>query len=115
MSATTDLVGVSNPGAATADLEALGEAIKADSAGAVGSVHVVFGELTLTAPAARIVDLLAMLRDNPAYRFVQLIDLCGVDYPERPQRFEVVYHLLSMTQNKRIRIKVATDEDTPVP
>jgi len=115
MSATTDLVGVSNPGAATADLEALGEAIKADSAGAVGGVHVVFGELTLTAPAARIVDLLAMLRDNPAYRFVQLIDLCGVDYPERPQRFEVVYHLLSMTQNKRIRIKVATDEDTPVP
>jgi NADH-quinone oxidoreductase subunit C len=115
MSASTDLVGVSNPGAAVQDLEALGEAIKADSAGAVGGVHVVFGELTLTAPAARIVDLLAMLRDNPAYRFVQLIDLCGVDYPERAQRFEVVYHLLSMTTNRRVRIKVVTDEDTPVP
>ncbi len=115
MSAVTDLVGVSNPGAAAADLEAFGEAIKADSAGAVGGVHVVFGELTLTAPATRIVDLLALLRDNPAYRFAQLIDLCGVDYPERPERFEVVYHLLSLTRNKRIRVKVATDEDTPVP
>ncbi len=115
MSARTDFVTLSNPGATEADLTTLGEAIKADSAGAVGGVHVVFGELTLTAPAARIVDLLAMLRDNPSYRFVQLIDLCGVDYPEREQRFEVVYHLLSMTRNKRVRIKVATDEDTPVP
>jgi NADH-quinone oxidoreductase subunit C len=115
MSAATDLVAVSNPGASVGDLMRFGETIKADSAGAVGGVHVVFGELTLTAPAARIVDLLAMLRDNPAYRFAQLIDLCGVDYPERPERFEVVYHLLSMTRNRRVRIKVVTDEDTPVP
>ena len=73
------------------------------------------GELTLTAPAGRIVDLLAMLRDNPNYRFVQLLDVCGVDYPDRELRFDVVYHLLSMTLNRRIRIKVQTDEDTPVP
>ena len=106
---------VSNPGASDEDLEAFGQAIKADSAGAVGGVSVAYGELTLTAPAGRIVDLLAMLRDNPAYRFAQLIDLCGVDYPERPQRFDVVYHLLSLTRNRRLRVKVMTDEDTPVP
>ena len=95
--------------------EALGQAISADAAGAVGGVHVAHGELTLTAPAHRIIDLLAMLRDNPAYRFVQLIDICGVDYPDREQRFDVVYHLLSLTLNRRLRIKVQTDEDTPVP
>jgi len=108
-------VAISNPGTDVDGLMAFGEAIKADSAGAVGGVHVEFGELTLTCPATRIVDLMALLRDNPNYRFAQLIDLCGVDYPERAQRFEVVYHLLSMTQNKRVRVKVATDEDTPVP
>lgn len=102
-------------GATDEALEALGQAIKADAAGAVGGVHVAHGELTLTAPAGRIVDLLAMLRDNPSYRFVQLIDVCGVDYPDRELRFDVVYHLLSLTLNRRIRIKVQTDEDAPVP
>ena len=106
---------ISNPGQSDQDLIAFGEAVKADSAGAVSGVSVTFGELALTCPAARIVDLLALLRDNPLYRFSQLIDICGVDYPEREQRFEVVYHLLSLTQNRRIRIKLATDEDTPVP
>ena len=112
---SNDLVAVSNPGADAEALLAFGEAIKADSAGAVGGVSVAHGELTLTAPAARIVDLLAMLRDNPTYRFAQLIDLCGVDYPERALRFDVVYHLLSLIRNRRVRIKVQTDEDTPVP
>ena len=106
---------VSNPGADDAALTTFGEAIKADSAGAVGGVHVAFGELTLTCPTGRIVDLLALLRDNPAYRFAQLIDITAVDYPEREQRFEVVYHLLSLTRNRRVRIKIAADEDTPVP
>jgi len=110
---------IANPSApatgSNADLQALGEAIQAAASGAVDQITVAFGELTLTAPAARIVDLLALLRDNPEFRFAELIDLCGVDYPERPQRFEVVYHLLSLTKNRRVRIKVATDEDTPVP
>ncbi len=97
------------------DLEALGQAIKADAVGAVSSVQVAHGELTLTAPASRIVDLLALLRDNPAYRFAQLIDVCGVDYPDRELRFDVVYHLLSLTRNRRVLIKLQTDEDTPVP
>ena len=102
-------------GATDEALETLGQSIKADAAGAVGGVHVAHGELTLTAPAGRVVDLLAMLRDNPSYRFVQLLDVCGVDYPDRELRFDVVYHLMSMTLNRRVRIKVQTDEDTPVP
>ncbi len=115
MNSNANPVVISNPGASVEALTGFGEAIKADSAGAVGGVHVEFGELTLTCPATRIVDLLALLRDNKNYRFAQLLDVTAVDYPERPQRFEVVYHLLSMTQNKRLRVKVATDEDTPVP
>ena len=74
-----------------------------------------FGELTLTVARDRIIDVLATLRDDPAWQFECLIDICGVDYPERPERFEVVYHLLSLRKNQRIRVKLATDEDTPVP
>ncbi len=59
--------------------------------------------------------VLAYLRDAPQCQFKMLIDVCGVDYPEREQRFEVVYHLLSLRNNQRIRVKVATDEATPVP
>jgi NADH-quinone oxidoreductase subunit C len=62
-----------------------------------------------------IVRVLTYLRDQPNCQFKMLVDLCGVDYPEREQRFEVVYHLLSPRQNQRIRIKISTDEETPVP
>jgi NADH-quinone oxidoreductase subunit C len=62
-----------------------------------------------------IAEVLQFLRDDPACRFTQLVDLCGVDYPHRRERFEVVYHLLSHVHNKRIRLALATDEDTPVP
>jgi len=71
--------------------------------------------LIVTVPAARIVPVLTCLRDGPQFLFEQLIDVCGVDYPERAQRFEVVYTLLSVSLNHRVRVKVATDEDTPVP
>ena len=98
-----------------AGYDALGQSIVANSAGAVVSYKVEFGELTVVAQASRIVEALTFLRDHPACRFQQLVDLCGVDYPERAQRFDVVYHLLSMVKNHRIRVKVATDEDTPVP
>ena len=97
------------------DLAELGERIVANSAGAVGHYHVAFGELELHVLAHRIVEVLAQLRDNPDFEFQQLIDLCGADYPQRSRRFDVVYHLLSMTKNRRIRVKVETDEDTPVP
>jgi len=97
------------------DLTALGERVVADCAGAVSGFVVAFGELTVAAPAHRIIDVLTTLRDSPGFDFHQLIDLCGADYPQRPLRFDVVYHLLSMTRNRRIRVKVETDEDTPVP
>ena len=99
----------------TEALMALGEAIQAQSAGAVTGYKVGYGELSMQAEAGRIVELLTMLRDNREFRFRQLIDLCGVDYPDRVQRFAVVYHLLSHTKNARVRITVRTDEDTPVP
>mgnify|MGYP003918876767 CR=1 FL=1 len=75
--------------------------------------HVAFGELTLAAPRDRIVEILIDLRDR--FGFQQLIDLCGADYPDRIERFEVVYHLLSLTRNARVRVKVSTDEVAPVP
>lgn len=95
------------------DLEALGQQAVADGAGAIAGAHVAYGELTLTAPANRVVEALTQLREK--FGFEQLIDLCGVDYPDRARRFDVVYHLLSLTRNRRIRLKVQTDEDTPVP
>ena len=96
-------------------LRALGQAIVANTAGAVASWSVEFDELTLTGPAGRVVDALSQLRDHPDWRFHQLIDLCGVHYPQREQPFEVVYHLLSHVKNHRVRLKVSTDEETPVP
>jgi NADH-quinone oxidoreductase subunit C len=99
---------VTNP-----ELEALGQQLVANGAGAFGSYEVAYGELSLTGPAGRIVEALTLLRD--AHGFQQLIDLCGVDYPERERRFDVVYHLLSLTKNQRVRVKVQTDEDTAVP
>lgn len=75
--------------------------------------HVAFGELTLAAPRERIVEVLDALKKR--FGFQQLLDLCGADYPDRAERFEVVYHLLSMTRNARVRVKVSTDETQPVP
>lgn len=72
-------------------------------------------ELTLHTNGDNIVDVLRFLRDDPSCQFVCFIDICGVDYPAREQRFDVVYHLLSPYQNTRVRVKVQTDEDTPVP
>ncbi|MDP1631908.1 MAG: NADH-quinone oxidoreductase subunit C [Caulobacter sp.] len=96
-------------------LESLGKMVVKGSGGAITGWSVAFGELTVTGPAGRIVEALTFLRDHADLRFHQLIDLCGVDYPERPLRFDVVYHLLSLVKNHRIRLKVQTDEDTAVP
>jgi NADH-quinone oxidoreductase subunit C len=73
------------------------------------------GELTILVPRVHIVDALLKLRDDPAIAMSQLMDLCGVDYPDKPERFEVVYNLLSLKHNWRLRVKVETDEATPVP
>jgi len=96
-------------------LSELGERIVANAAGSVSGFAVAYGELTVDAPAHRIIDVLRFLRDSADLQFHQLIDICGSDYPQREQRFDVVYHLLSMTKNRRLRVKVRTDEDTPVP
>ncbi len=74
-----------------------------------------YDELTAIVKRDSIVSVLTFLRDDAGCLFKQLIDICGVDYPERAERFEVVYHLLSLKHNLRIRVKVTTDEDTPVP
>jgi NADH-quinone oxidoreductase subunit C len=73
------------------------------------------GELTLTAPRDSILTVLKFLRDDSGCRFVCLIDICGVDYPDREMRFDVVYHLLSPQQNLRIRVKLETDDKAAVP
>ena len=96
-------------------LAELGQRIVADSAGAAVEFSVEYGELKVLADRNHIVALLELLRDRPDFRFHQLILLSGADYPHRTERFDVVYHLLSLTKNHRIRITVRTDEDTPVP
>lgn len=80
----------------------------------VGSL-VAYGELNLTVEAADIVPVLTFLKRDVQCQFVSIIDICGADYPSRAKRFDVVYHLLSPRQNQRVRVKLQTDEETPVP
>src|SRR6478736_6312988 len=97
----------SDEGVIDAAKKALGEAL------IDASEHV--GEIMLTVRRESIVDVCRALRDTPGLEYQQLMEIAGVDYPDRPERFEVVYHLLSLTKNRRIRVKVSTDEATPVP
>jgi len=96
-------------------LRELGEHISGAMPNDVLSFDVVLGELTLRAPADRIVKVLTFLRDDANCLFSILVDVLGVDWPQRERRFDVVYHLLSMKLNQRVRVIVETDEDTPVP
>ena len=102
-------------GAATGPLEALAAHLAASIGDAIVEQGLAAGELTLRTTPDRIIDLLTFLRDDPQCLFVQLMDVCGVDWPERADRFDVVYHLLSLKKNLRIRVKVHVDERTPVP
>ena len=77
--------------------------------------EIVRGELILWTGRDTLIRLMTALRDDPRCLFKVLVDICGVDYPERPERFEVVYNLLSLKHNRRVRVKVATDEEKPVP
>jgi NADH-quinone oxidoreductase subunit C len=97
----------SDDGVIEAAKKALGKAL-------LGSKQAV-GEITLTVERGNIVKALTALRDTPGLEYQQLMEMAGVDYPDRPERFEVVYQLLSLTKNRRIRVKVSTDENTPVP
>jgi NADH-quinone oxidoreductase subunit C len=93
----------------------LGEHITRALSGAVASFTVERGELTLRAKASEIVAVAKFLRDDPECQFWSFIDVCGVDWPGREKRFDVVYHLLSPKRNSRVRVKIETDEMTPVP
>ncbi|MFK0272252.1 NADH-quinone oxidoreductase subunit C [Ensifer sp. KUDG1] len=81
----------------------------------ISDASLAYGELTLTTTSANLIALLTFLRDDVQCAFVNFVDVCGVDWPQRPDRFDVVYHLLSPRQNLRVRIKVATGENEPVP
>jgi NADH-quinone oxidoreductase subunit C len=96
-------------------LETLAERIAAALSDAVTAAEIRGGELCCQAEREALPRVLKFLRDDPQCRFTVLCDLCGVDYPDRPLRFDVVYNLLSMSLNQRIRIKVETDEAHPVP
>ena len=82
---------------------------------AVVQSFVELGELSVLVPRTRLEEALQTLRDDPHIQMTQLMDICGVDYPERPERFEIVYQLLSLPHNVRLRVKIQTDEHTPVP
>jgi len=96
-------------------LQELSDHLQACLADIIVSARISLGELIVTVQRPSIVRVATFLRDDANCQFKQLIDICGVDYPEREQRFEVVYNLLSLKHNLRIRVKVLTDEDTPVP
>jgi NADH-quinone oxidoreductase subunit C len=96
-------------------LREIGETVTAALPGAVTGYDVAFGELTIHAEAGRLIEVMTLLRDHPGCRFVCFIDACGVDWPARAKRFDVVYHLLSPNKNLRVRVKVATEEGAPVP
>jgi NADH-quinone oxidoreductase subunit C len=93
----------------------IGEIIATALPEAVISTEVQHGELIIHAHAAAIGKLAHYLRDNVNCQFKQLVDICGADHPERPKRFDVVYNFLSLAHNMRARVKVQTDEQTPVP
>ncbi|MEM7745066.1 MAG: NADH-quinone oxidoreductase subunit C [Pseudomonadota bacterium] len=96
-------------------LQELGDMIAMSQPDAVLSHHVANGDLTLVASIGQLRGLVTHLRDNAACAFTTLIDLTAIDWPEREDRFEVVYHFLSMPQNQRVRVKVTVGESEIVP
>jgi NADH-quinone oxidoreductase subunit C len=81
----------------------------------IESSNIAYGELTLNTTPANVIALLTFLRDDVQCGFVNIIDVCGVDWPQREKRFDVVYHLLSPRQNLRVRLKLQVAEDESVP
>lgn len=99
----------------TASDDGVIDAAKAALGDAIVDVKVHVDEITLTVRRDSVADVCKALRDTPGLEYQQLMDIAGVDYPERPERFEVDYQLLSLTMNRRIRVRVTTDEASPVP
>lgn len=96
-------------------LKEVGDHVAAALPEDVVSVAQRLDELTVVAQAGSIAKVLAFLRDDDQCDFKCLVDVCGVDWPERERRFDVVYNLLSVKLNQRIRVRIETDENTPVP
>jgi NADH-quinone oxidoreductase subunit C len=96
-------------------LQALASYITEKCENLVVSSNIAFGELTLATTAESLTALVTFLRDDPRCGFINIVDVCGVDYPSRVDRFDVVYHFLAPRQNQRIRLKLQTNEDKPVP
>lgn len=95
-------------------LQELGRYIRDTLGAAIDDTYVRLGQLTVEIKRDNVLKVLKFMRDDANCQFLTLLDVCGVDYPDDDERFEIVYHLLSMTHNNRIRIKLRTDEDTPV-
>ena len=95
-------------------LEELGQHVASVLSDQVMGISIAHNELMVTARAEQIIKVVTFLRDDPMCLFKVLVDICGTDYPERPKRFDVVYNLLSLVHNQRIRIKVEADDETPV-
>ena len=96
-------------------LKGLVEIITSSLPSEVTSADHANGELCINAHSETIVKVMTFLRDDVNCQFKVLLDVCGVDYPERDERFDVIYNLLSMTHNQRVRVKIRTHEKTPVP
>ena len=104
---------MSSPAPLIAPREGIIDEVKAAIGDAFVAAKEEVGEVSIDVRRERIVDVCRILRDDFAYQ--QLMEMAGVDYPGREERFEVVYHLLSLTRNHRIRVRVTTGEDKPVP
>src|SRR3984957_17093275 len=96
-----------------ADLASLSESITSALGSAVTGVTMARGELTIEVAAADILKVMAHLRDGAEFKI--LVDLCGNDWPQRAKRFDVVYHLLSLTRNARVRVKAQIGEGESIP
>src|SRR3546814_7486859 len=104
---------MSSPAPKHASNEGVADAIHALLTDAVVELVEAVGEISVTVQRETLPAVMVKLRDALAYQ--QLMEIAGVDYPDRQERFEICYHLLSLTKNHRIRVKVATDEDQQVP
>ena len=96
----------------TSPLAALAERVRNQLGESILDHGLAYGELTVVVARSAIVDVITFVHDPEG--FISNVDIAGVDYPERDERFEVVYHLLSPKQNLRVRVKLTTDEDEPV-
>ena len=96
-------------------LKDLADHIEEELDDALDGFEILHGELCLYAKRDKIISVLQFLKNDSECQFKQLVDVCGADYPERLQaRFEIIYNLLSISMNNRIRVKIRTDENTPV-